>query len=286
MRRLTNRCIRREKAKNMIRDITNSIRKELKELHKRKNRDDKRLFFIEGLRFVKEALYSDAQIKYIVVSESQINNIDKNLLDKVLDVYLATDKVIKELSATDTPQGIIAVLPYLDFVPKKDLSRILILDSLQDPGNMGTIIRTADATNIDGIILSKGCVDIYNPKVLRATMGSIFRIFIMRVEKLEDSIIELKSNGITVLGAHLNASKNYFDIDLRENVAIVIGNEANGISDEVTNSCSELIKIPMMGKIESLNAGVSASVILYEMLRQNYYNVSTEMSPASKLEKA
>lgn len=254
----------------MIKDITNSIQKEVIELHKRKKRDEKRLFFIEGLRFVKEALYNDVKISYIIISKDLLESIDKELLGKMPDIYLAEDRVIKKLSDLDTPQGIIAVLPYLGFVPQRNLSKVLILDSLQDPGNMGTIIRTADATDIDGIILSKGCVDIYNPKVLRATMGSIFRVFLMRVDNLEDTIVNLKCEGLTILGAHLNSNKNYFDVDFTKNVAVVIGNEANGISDKITNMCDELIKIPMIGEIESLNAGVSASVILYEMLRQRY----------------
>lgn len=254
----------------MIKDITNNIRKEVLGLHNKKNRDDKRLFFIEGLRFIKEALVNKVEIKYIIISDKLINSIDINLLGEIPTIYLATDKIIKELSDTSSPQGIIAVLPYLSLKPKKKFDKILILDALRDPGNMGTIIRTADATNIDGIIMSKDCVDIYNPKVLRSTMGSIFRVYISRVENLVDTIIKLKCEGMDVLAAHLGASRNYFDIDFRKNVAVVIGNEANGISDEVSKVCSDLIKIPMIGEIESLNAGVSASIILYEILRQNY----------------
>ena len=226
---------------------------------------------------MKEAIQENINIKYIIVSETLKNNDEINLLLKNtnVDIYLATDKIIKELSDTDTPQGIIAVIPYLkldDNKLKNDKEKtFLILDTIQDPGNMGTMIRTADATGTDKIILSKGCVDIYNPKVLRATMGSIFRTNIMLVDDLKSYINELKTKDFLVLAAHLGGTKNYFDINLKGNVAVVIGNEANGIRQEVADVCSNLIKIPMLGKIESLNAGVSASVILYEVLRQKMY---------------
>ena len=261
----------------MINTITNSIHKEVKLLHKRKNRDEKNLFFIEGIRFVKDAILGNVDIKYIVVSENLIKDseIDKLLKNTNAKIYVATEKIIKDLSDTDTPQGIIAVLPYLDFDKQMDDKKsktFLILDAIQDPGNMGTIIRTADATGTDKIILSKGCVDIYNPKVLRATMGSIFRTNVMMVENLVDYIKMLKKEGFMVLAAHLDATESYFDIDLKGNVAVVIGNEANGIRKEVSDVCSKYIKIPMIGNIESLNAGVSASVILYEVLRQKIYS--------------
>lgn len=256
--------------------ISNSIQKEVKLLHKRKNRDERKLFFIEGIRFVKEAIQEDINIKYIIISDKlkddkEVNEILKNAK---VNIYIATDKIIKELSDTDTPQGIIAVIPYLQFLDDtKDNKNntYLILDSVQDPGNMGTIIRTADATGVNKIILSKGCVDIYNPKVLRATMGSIFRTNIVLVDELRCYIRELKNQNFMVFAAHLGGVKNYFEVNLKNNVAIVIGNEANGIREEVANECSGLIKIPMLGKIESLNAGVSASVILYEILRQKQY---------------
>ena len=229
---------------------------------------------------MKEAIQENINIKYIIVSETLKNNDEINLLLKNtnVDIYLATDKIIKELSDTDTPQGIIAVIPYLkldDNKLKNDKEKtFLILDTIQDPGNMGTMIRTADATGTDKIILSKGCVDIYNPKVLRATMGSIFRTIFPIISSnhtRKSYINELKTKDFLVLAAHLGGTKNYFDINLKGNVAVVIGNEANGIRQEVADVCSNLIKIPMLGKIESLNAGVSASVILYEVLRQKMY---------------
>ena len=261
----------------MIKDISNSIQKEVKSLHRKKSRDEKGLFFIEGLRFVNEALGENIDIKYIVVSETFISENDiSQLLNRKIDIYLASDKIVKELSDTDTPQGIIGVVPYLQLQnlgqEQKTYETYLLLDAIQDPGNMGTIIRTADAVNIDKIVLSKGCVDIYNPKVLRSTMGSIFRVSIVRVDNLKDYIVTLKHQNFKVLAAHLAGKENYFDVDLTGNTAIVIGNEANGICDEVSCVCDKLIKIPMLGKIESLNAGVSASIILYEALRQWKYH--------------
>jgi TrmH family RNA methyltransferase len=148
---------------------------------------------------------------------------------------------------------------------------IIILENIQDPGNLGTIIRTADAVGANGIIISKGSVDVYNPKVVRATMGSIFRVPIISESNLVEDINTLRDNNIEVLASHLQGSSNIYDCDLTKGVAILIGNEGNGLSEGITGLANRNIKIPMIGKSESLNAGVAASIMVYEVLRQRNY---------------
>ena len=141
-----------------------------------------------------------------------------------------------------------------------------ILDNIQDPGNMGTILRTADSLNIKQIVVSKGSADIYNPKVVRSTMGAIFRIKVIEVENLAKTIKEMKKHKINVYATDLRTDKSIYDVDYTKS-AIVIGNEANGVSEAVLNEATTRIKIPMIGKTESLNAAVATSVILYEAFR-------------------
>lgn len=254
----------------MIKNITSSVQKEVRALHRKKGRDNKRRFLVEGVRIVEEAVEESANVDYVVVAESfdMEQPLGKLLIDRGVNIYISTDKVMKELSDTDTPQGIIACVKYIENSPILDEDMIVILDSIQDPGNMGTILRTADAVGVNRVIVSRGCVDIYNPKVTRSTMGSIFRVPIERANDLVDAIVTLKRDGYKVIVTHLGGKKDLYDVDLRNKVAIVIGNEANGVHDDVANICDELIKIPMRGKTESLNASVSGAVVMYEALRQ------------------
>ena len=145
-------------------------------------------------------------------------------------------------------------------------SNFLILDNIQDPGNMGTILRTADSLNVKQIIVSKGSADIYNLKVVRSTMGAIFRVRVIEVESIVKIIKEMKKRKINVYATDLSTNKSIYDVNY-EKSAIIIGNEANGVSKEVLEEVSERIKIPMIGKTESLNAAVATSIILYHAYR-------------------
>lgn len=184
-------------------------------------------------------------------------------------IYVA-EKILNTITDVINPQGIMAVIekPTLEENPidfNQEVS--LILDNIQDPGNMGTILRTADSINLKQIIVSKGSADCYNPKVVRSTMGAIFRINIIESEDLTKTIKEMKKNKIKIATTSLQTEKSIYDINY-EKTAIVIGNEANGVSDEVLELADEKIKIPMPGKTESLNASVATAVILYEATRQ------------------
>ena len=144
---------------------------------------------------------------------------------------------------------------------------LLIIERLQDPGNLGTIIRTAEGAGVTGIILSADTVDIYNPKVIRSTMGSIFRMPIAVAEDLAATIDRVKTRGIPVYGAHLDGA-TFYEKDFTGGCAFLIGNEGNGLSDEISAKADDLIRIPMCGQVESLNAAISTAVIAYEVLRQ------------------
>ena len=169
---------------------------------------------------------------------------------------------------TENTQGILGVLKYKerDLINNisKDNKFVLILDRIQDPGNMGTIIRTADSAGVDAIILLKGCVDIYNPKVIRSTMGSIFDMNIIHATQYE-TVDFLKQNGFNIVSSYLQTDNYYHETNYEGKIALVIGNEANGINDDLISKSDKLIKIPIYGKAESLNAAISAAILMYEI---------------------
>jgi len=262
----------------LITSSSNRMIKEVKSLKQRKYREQKGLFFVEGYRIVKEAAEYGEQIESVFVSEGFRRDAAPEfgmLLEKIEETgcsaFLLPDNLYREISDTDNPQGIMAVMR----IKTRSLEEIMggdrlfvLLESLKDPGNMGTIIRTADAAGFSGVVVSEGCVDIYNPKVLRATMGSIFRVPVVSVPNVLEAIAFFKKHGLNVYAAHLEGSKNYFDLDMRSNTVLIIGNEANGISGRTAANTDILVKIPMKEGVESLNASVAASILMYECVRQ------------------
>ncbi|MTI68226.1 MAG: RNA methyltransferase [Firmicutes bacterium] len=259
--------------------ITSSSNKQIKlvkKLHKKKYRWKNKSFFTEGVRSVSEIIKSrDIKIKFILYSAS-LFDIEGgkdlfNVIDKDL-VFETTDNILKEVSDTKNPQGILAVVSFnineLEDILLDDLNFLVILDRVQDPGNMGTIIRTADAMGANGIITTSGCVDVYNPKTIRATMGSIFHMPILNRNNTIDLVNELKSKNISIISSYLTTDKYCYDINFNKNFALVIGNEANGINKEIVDISDEILKIPMTGKAESLNAAIASGIIMYEALKQ------------------
>jgi rRNA methylases len=261
---------------NLITSSQNAVIKDVKSLKSRKAREDKELFYVEGSRIVDEALKDNADIIEVIVAEAfAIDPQNESMLSRMdllnIKVYYIADKLFKELTDTETPQGILAVMKIKKTDPDniaKNKGLFVILDSIRDPGNMGTIIRTADAAGFSGIIVSKGCVDVYNPKVLRSTMGSIFHIPIYQYDKTIDAIRFIKTKGYKVLASHLDGSVSVFDAKIGESAAIVIGSEAEGISEEAAAMADILVRIPMAGRAESLNASVAAGILMYEAVRQ------------------
>lgn len=254
----------------------NSTIKEIKSLNNKKHRWSNKLYIIEGIKIVEEALENNIFLKYIVISEDfHAENREGILFSKISsygNLIKVTNKIFEELSDTINSQGIMAVAELKTFELKDILSNkkssLLFLDNVQDPGNMGTIIRTADAFNMDGIILSLGCVDPYNLKVVRSTMGSIFRLPLYFIKDSIETIQSLKSYDYQIFATALEESLAIFDTSYEDKIVLVIGNESKGVRTDIFSEVDKLVKIPMPGKAESLNAGVAASILMYEVMRQ------------------
>ncbi len=182
-------------------------------------------------------------------------------------IFQVPRELMEHMSDTKNSQGILAVVRQKKYTELPG-DFFLILDTLQDPGNMGTIFRTAEAAGVDGILMNRDCVDVYSPKVVRATMGAMFRMPFMVSDDLPAEIQRMKSVGVQLYAAHLRGTKNHWDFDYRQPTAFMIGNEGNGLQDAIADLADTYLRIPMMGHTESLNAGVAASVLMYEALRQ------------------
>lgn len=251
----------------------NALIKHIMKLKEKKYRNEYDEYLIEGIKLVKEAIDENINIKNIIISEEAVNSelFEKKLKEKLQnrEYTIVQNSIFKLISDVEKPQGAIAIIKKREKDGKIDFSNdvILALDDIQDPGNLGTIIRTADSCNVTQILLSKGTVDCYNSKVIRSTMGAIFRVKIIECENLEKTLKEIKENNFKIIVTDLNSKKNIYNINYEKSV-IVIGNEANGISKNIIDLADEKVIIPMIGKTESLNASVATGVILYEYARQ------------------
>ncbi len=248
-----------------ISSAENSYIKKLIKLKHKKYREEFGLFVAEGERSVKDAVASDFTIDAVVVSETYYAEQKAQFSDQT--VIVTTDKIFQQLCDTKTPQGILAVL----HMPKQSESlsgaRYIYCDCIQDPGNAGTIIRSADAFGFDGVVFSKGSVDVYAPNVIRSSMGSVFHIEM--IADAEDGFLERgKANGyfLSVTALHKD-SVSLANGTFSDKQIFVIGNEGNGVSERVLALADETVHIPMQGAAESLNAGVAASVLMYEVSR-------------------
>jgi TrmH family RNA methyltransferase len=260
-----------------MREVINSSQnkhiKHIRALQLKKNRDNFGQYVIEGYKLIEEALEYNKPFLQLVICESALRSKEaEELVNKAqeaaIDTYIVNDKLFADISELDTPQGAIAVLYKqehdLEKVLFKDKYNIIILDEVRDPGNVGTIIRTADACGLDAVFLSKGCVDLYNSKTIRATMGSMFHIPVITEVDILKLIDVLKSSSAIVLGADPHSSRSCIAAEVHSKTAIVIGNEAKGMRAEVKEAVTQNISIPMPGKAESLNAGIAAAILMYE----------------------
>lgn len=251
----------------------NETIKQIKKLKEKKYRDKEKAYLAEGIKLVSEAILEKASISKIIICEECLNKntIDKKVLYDIAkyDCIYVSSPVFNILTDVANPQGVIAVINQNKSSTTVDFSQdlILVLDGIQDPGNIGTILRTADSVGLKQIILSDKCGDVYNPKVVRSTMGAIFRINIIKSDNLIQIIKEIQKNKFRVLATDLNTNKSIYDVDYNK-IAVVIGNEANGVSNDILELADEKIVIPMLGKTESLNASVATGVILYEYVRR------------------
>ncbi len=240
---------------------------------KAKARDEQGIFVIEGIKMFEEAKALGLIIK-AYASESFYQDIikDEPKYFDGIEYELLTDSVFKEVAETKTPQGVLATVKQakyqLEDLLKAPDACLLLLEDIRDPGNMGTMIRTAEGAGVTGIIFGDSTVDIYNPKVIRSTMGSIYRMPFYQVKDFYNTIPLIKEQGITVFAAHLLGSSYDSEDYFKGKCAFLIGNEANGLSERAVKEADKLIKIPMAGQVESLNAAIAAAILMYEAARQ------------------
>lgn len=249
----------------MITSKSNDLVKYIKSLHSKKYREEYQKFFVEGIKLVNEAIAEKMPIYKIIICEELLQ---EKIDVKNYDVEYVNQNVFEFISDTKTPQGILAVI---DIKPNS-LSKgniIFALDNIQDPGNLGTIIRTLDCAGIQNLLLSEDTVDLYNPKVIRSTMGAIYRVNVEENVNLEEKLSKLKKEGYKIVITDLTASNYHYELDYSQKLIIVIGNEANGVCERIKNLADIKVKIPMLGRTESLNAGVAASIMAYEFVLNN-----------------
>ena len=246
--------------------------KNIRKLREKKYRDLNNEFIVEGIKMIKEAINENAVIKRIVVCEDNVNNggLDKKLLYEIAkyDCIYVNQKIFSLISDVQNPQGILAVIKKQNSEENIDYKQdiIVVLDGIQDPGNLGTILRTIDSVGLNQVIVSNKTADSYNPKVVRSTMGAIYRVKVIESNNLVDTLKNMKKHKFKIIATSLETEKSIYNIDYNKKI-IVIGNEANGVSKEILDLSDEKAKIPMLGKTESLNASVATGIILYEYVR-------------------
>lgn len=245
-------------------------------LSKAKERKKNNEYVVEGIRMVSEAP-ADLLVKIYMSERFQNNNSEyvKELVKKqgISDdsIEIVADNVFDRMSQTQTPQGIMAVVRMKDNSLSDMLSGnplLILVENLQDPGNLGTIIRMGEGAGVTGVIMSPNTVDIYNPKTIRSTMGSIFRVPFIYVQDFGEAVSECQKSGVKVYAAHLDGNNTYLGEDYITPTAFLIGNEGNGLTDDITKQADTLIRIPMEGEVESLNAAIACTILTYEAVRQ------------------
>ncbi len=255
----------------MITSTSNPQVKRLLQLqNKTKARNEEKVFVVEGVRMFSEV--SEKDVEKVYISESLYNRKKQDLKLEQFPYEILSDSVFKHVSDTKTPQGILCIVKQKEYDLEKLLQKenphYIVLDNLQDPGNLGTIVRTAEGAGVTAVFMSRDTVDIYNPKTIRSTMGSVYRMPFLYVDSLTDLLREFRNRGISSYAAHLDGKQSYDKEDYRKGTAILIGNEGNGLREEVAENADILVQIPMCGKVESLNAAIAASVLMFEVSRQ------------------
>lgn len=250
----------------------NELIKHIRKLKEKKERDASNEYLVEGIKIVKEAIQENAKIKQIILCDDceKTESIPKDLMYEIAkhNCIYVTSKLFKYISEVQEPQGVLAVIEKNNGDKTIDYTQdiIVALDDVQDPGNLGTILRTVDSVGVNQILVSKGTADSYNPKVVRSTMGAIFRVNIIEAENLAEILKEIKKHSFDVVVTSLETEESIYNLEYKNKI-IVIGNEANGVSKEIQEIADKKVKIPMLGKTESLNASVATGIMVYEYVR-------------------
>jgi len=248
--------------------------KRLKRLRKRTFRDREGVFLIEGMNVLKEATHYGAELSEVFFVPELAENVNNFLsnINSGYDAYEVAEELMNQISDVVTSQGIAGIVNQVDVafesLLSRELSLVVIASRVRDPGNLGALIRVADASGADGFITTPGCVDMYNPKVVRSASGSHFHIPLVREIPLEMTTDELRSKGVRIFGLDAHSGTSYLDEDYKSPCAIVVGNETRGFDPEDELHVDALIKIEMPGRAESLNVAQAASIVLFEVLRQ------------------
>ena len=253
----------------MITSTSNLQVKQLIQLRKKgKERTARDVFVAEGIKMYQEV--PEERLVQTYVSESCFQK-NETIFRNRQQVTVLSDRVFESVSDTKTPQGVLCLVRQYHY-QLNDLMNprplLMVLENLQDPGNLGTIVRTAEGAGVSGILMTDGCVDIYNPKVIRSTMGSIYRMPFYYTDNLQRDLLELKKQVVSLYAAHLKGQDTYDRQDYRKPSAFLIGNESRGLSDETAALADTYVKIPMCGYVESLNAAVASAILMYEAGRQ------------------
>ncbi len=255
----------------MITSTSNPQVKNLVQLKKKaRARREQGVYVVEGVRMFREA--PAGEIAGIYVSESFLAQPESKELLLGMDFEVLSDTVFDYVSDTKTPQGILCLMRMPSYDPK-DMAQAgdgmwLVLESLQDPGNLGTLFRTGEAAGVSGIIMDTGTADVYSPKTIRSTMGSIYRVPFFVTDDLPGTLAAMKDGGIRIFAAGTDGSVRYTEADYTKATAFLIGNEGNGLSGEALAAADAAVCIPMRGQVESLNASMAAGILLYEADRQ------------------
>nr|WP_310739764.1 RNA methyltransferase [Oceanobacillus alkalisoli] len=245
--------------KTLITSLTNGKVKAWRKLHKRKGRKEQQMFLIEGSHLVEEAWKSGQKIVEIIAEE----NVSIPAWSANLPVERVSNQVFTHISQTTTPQGVAAIIK-MQPVTVITGNQLVMLDAIQDPGNLGTIIRTADAAGIDAVILGEGTVDLYNDKVIRATQGSLFHIPVYEAD-LKEEIPSLRERGYEIWATALEDATYYHEVKTPEKVGLILGNEGAGVQRDLLQQADKRVKIPIYGKAESLNVSIAAGILMYHL---------------------
>jgi TrmH family RNA methyltransferase len=258
----------------IIKSKDNRKIKYVRTLNSKKIRDEENAFIVEGIKFVNEAIRENVHIIYLIFSEctfdkpeiKELYNFSREL---GVEAIVCDDKVFNSIVDTINSQGVLAVIKKKkDINTMDDYNFVILCDRIQDPGNLGTIIRTADAFGPASVILNKGCVDVYNSKVVRASAGAIFRVPFIYIDSEEEIIDSLKSKGYKIISTVVDSEHSFEDIENSEKICVIIGNEGQGVSSELINKSHMSITIKMSGRAESLNASIAAGISIYEIRKK------------------
>ncbi|ALX48255.1 TrmH family RNA methyltransferase [Lentibacillus amyloliquefaciens] len=242
----------------MITSLQNAKVKQWMKLHKRKGRTKYGEFLVEGFHLIEEAYRSGWRITEIILEDG----LDTPEWYSQFPLITVNKKVMQQVALTETPQGAAAVVE-MNELQENAQEKVLLIDSIQDPGNLGTMIRTADASGFDAVVLGNGTVDMYNDKVIRATQGSLFHIPVLQAD-LSEKIPELQTDdGFTVLASALEDARLFTEVNVPDKVALIVGNEGLGINEDILRLADKLVKIPIYGQAESLNVSVAAGILMY-----------------------